>query len=252
MEFIVIILGLLMGSFYNVVGTRLPERKSIVKPGSHCPKCTHTLSWYENIPVISYIFLKGQCRKCKKTISIMYPLIELSTAILFLISYQLFGLTEGFYISIILASVVVLVFLTDSLYMIILDEVLIVSAILLFIVKVIYGDIMAGLISVGHGLIIFMAVYLLMLIGNYLFKKESMGGGDIKLSFIAGMVLGPYLGLFYIVFASFLAFPYAIFVVIKNDDGILPFGPFLATSILFCFYNTDMIMEFLRRVVGIS
>ena len=252
MEVIVFIVGLLMGSFYNVVGIRLPEKKSIIKPRSHCIKCGHVLNWYENIPIISYLFLMGKCRKCKQSFSIMYPAMELFTGVLFLISYMLFGLSENFYLSLIIASLVVLIFITDSIYMIILDEALIVSGVLILIIKFIYQGFMPALISLGHGMIIFLVIYALMILGNYLFKKESMGGGDIKLSFIAGMVLGPYLGFFYIVFASFLAFPYAIYVVIKNDDGILPFGPFLATSMLFCFYNSEMLTQFLNRLFIIN
>ena len=99
-----------------------------------------------------------------------------------------------------------------------------------------------------HLLTSFFHLYL----GNYLFKKESLGGGDIKLSFIAGMVLGPFLGIFYIVLASFLAFPYAVYVIIKNNDGVLPFGPFLATSMFFCYINSGMLIEFLERLLHIN
>jgi len=241
-----------MGSFYNVLGIRLPKKKSIVKPGSHCPKCEHTLSWYENIPIISYLFLLGKCKACKKQISIMYPAIELLTGILFATSYLLFGMSENLLIAIVLVSLLVLIFITDALYMIILDEALIFSSILIFVVKIIYNDFMYALISVGYGIFIFGLVYLLMLLGNYLFKKESLGGGDIKLSFVAGLVLGPYLGIFYLALASFLAFPYAVFVSIKNEDGMLPFGPFLVTSLYLCFCNSEMIMEFLRRLIGVN
>lgn len=251
MEVVVFIMGLLLGSFYNVVGLRLPKKESIVKPGSHCPNCQHALAWYENIPVISYLILRGKCKSCKKYISLMYPAMELLTAILFLLSFNLFGLSENFYLSLIISSLLILIFITDSIYMIILDESLIVAIILVFIVKFCYLGLVPALLSLGSGLLIFAGVYLLMLFGNFLFKKESLGGGDIKLSFVAGMLLGPALGWFYIIMGAFLAFPYAVYVSIKNEDPLLPFGPFLITSLFLCFCNSGMIMEFLKKLLGI-
>jgi len=251
MNYLLFIIGLIFGSFYNVVGMRLPNKESIVRPGSHCRRCDHKLSWYENIPVFSYLFLLGKCRKCKERISALYPAIELLTGILFVISYQLFGISANFYISLIIASLIVLIFITDSVYMIILDEALLIAGVLIFIIKIIYEGLFVALTSLGYGLIIFIFVYGFMIMGNLVFKKESLGGGDIKLSFIAGMVLGPVIGFFYIILASFLAFPYAVYVMIKNEDGVLPFGPFLVSSMYICFCNTYIISIFLKKLLGI-
>lgn len=245
-------LGLILGSFYNVVGIRLLKKQSLIRPRSSCPSCNHQLSWYENIPVISYIFLWGKCKKCKEHISFMYPSMELLTAILFVLSYLLFGLTSEFYISLIISSLVVLVFITDSKEMIILDEVLIVSILLIIIVNISFGGIKLALQSLGSGLVIFLFVYSIMLFGNMLFKKESLGGGDIKLSFVAGMALGVPLGIFYVILASFLAFPYAVYVSIKNSDGMLPFGPFLAASLFMTHSNSGMIIDFLKALFKIT
>lgn len=252
MIYLVFILGLILGSFYNVVGLRLPQKQSIIFPGSHCPKCNHQLSWYENIPVISYLFLKGKCKSCHEKIDIIYPLIELLTGILFAINYYLYGLSEEFFIGLILISLIIIVFVSDTKYMIILDSPTLISLVLIFIIKWLYEGFNEALISLLSGLFMFGVMYLLMLIGNLLFKKESLGGGDIKLSFIAGMVLGPYLGLVYLVLASFLAFPYAIYVLIKNKDGILPFGPFLATSMLILFYNQELVREIMNKLISLN
>ncbi|MDD2504814.1 MAG: prepilin peptidase [Bacilli bacterium] len=252
MAILIFILGLIFGSFFNVVGVRLPENKSIIKPGSHCPKCNHKLSWWENIPLLSYVILKGKCKSCEKNISLMYPIMELLTAILFIISYYLFGIDYYFYISIVISSLLILIFITDSKHMIILDEALIVCGSLIFLIKLIYEGLKVAIISIGNGLAIFLFVYILMIIGNYIFKKESLGGGDIKLSFIAGMVLGIPVGSFYVILASFLAFPYAIYVSIKNEDGMLPFGPFLITSLFLCYINHQMITEFLKALFRIN
>lgn len=242
----VFILGLLFGSFYNVVGMRLPNNESIIKPGSHCPKCNHKLNWYENIPVLSYVFLKGKCKNCKTKISAWYPAIELFTGILFLISYYVFGLTENFFISIIISSLVSIIFVSDVNYMIILDSPLIISTILISIINIIYKSSVIN--NLANGLIIFIVMYGIMLLGNFLFKKESLGGGDIKLSFIAGLVLGIKLGLFYIILAAFLAFPYAVYITIRNKENMLPFGPFLVSSLMIIYLNMNLFTNFINKI----
>ena len=136
--------------------------------------------------------------------------------------------------------------------MIILDEALLASGILIFIIKIIYEGIIPALSSLGYGFVVFLFVYSIMLFGNYLFKKESLGGGDIKLSFVAGMALGIPVGIFYVILGSFLAFPYAVYVSVKNEDGMLPFGPFLITSLLLSYINHDMIIEFLKALLHIK
>lgn len=251
MEILFFITGLIFGSFYNVVGLRLPNGESIIKPGSHCPKCNHKLSWYENIPVLSYIFLKGKCKNCKQKISFIYPAIEILTAILFTANYVIFGLTYECLIGVILSSLVSIIFVSDSKYMIINDSPLIISSILIIIIKIINNGLKETIYSVLSGLLIFIIVYLLMLLGNFLFKKESLGGGDIKLSFVAGLSLGPVLGIFYIVLASFLAFPYAMYISVKGDEGMLPFGPFLATSMLLLYFNSNLATAFINALLNI-
>ncbi len=249
MGLIIFILGLIFGSFYNVVGLRLPNHESIVKPGSHCPKCNHKLAWYENIPVFSYLFLDGKCKACGKSISIMYPLIEILTGVLFLIDYLVFGFGENFLIGLILSSLVVIIFVTDSKYMIILDSPLIISTILILIIKFCYHGISAVLTSLLSAFIVFGTMYLIMLLGNFLFKKESLGGGDIKLSFVSGLSLGTFMGLFYIVLGAFLAFPYALYVSIRKKENMLPFGPFLAVSMLLIYFNLEKVTEVLKIIL---
>lgn len=252
MGLLVFIYGLLFGSFFNVVGLRLPNNESILWPGSHCPKCNHKLAWYENIPVISYIFLRGKCKSCHEPISIMYPLIEFLTGALFLISYSIFGFGEQFLIGIVLSSLVVIIFVSDSQYMIILDSPLIISTILILIIKLCYEGLSAALYSLLSGLIVFGAMYLLMILGNLMFKKESLGGGDIKLSFVSGLSLGTYLGLFYIVLGAFFAFPYALYVTIRKKENMLPFGPFLAISMLIIYFNLEKVTELLKIILHLN
>ena len=248
MLYFIFVIGTIFGSFYGVVGTRLPEGKSIVKPRSHCEKCGHILKWYENIPILSYIFLGGLCKKCKNPIGFVYFLIELLSGCLFALCYKIYGLNYEFFIAIVLSSLVIIIFVSDSKYMIINDSPLIVSAILIFIIKWLDTGIVSALMSLVYGLIIFGVAYLLMLFGSLAFKQEALGGGDIKLSFVAGMVLGVKLGILYIVLASFLAFPYAVYVTLKNKDNMLPFGPFLVSSLLIIYLNMNIISEIIKVI----
>ena len=101
---ILFIIGLFMGSFYNVVGYRLPNKMSLIKPNSHCTNCKKELKWYHLIPVFSYLFLGGKCAYCKSKIGIIHPLVELITGILFAISYYSFGFTWSFGIALIISS----------------------------------------------------------------------------------------------------------------------------------------------------
>lgn len=248
MLYFIFIIGAIFGSFYGVVGTRLPEEKSIVKPRSHCEKCGHILKWYENIPILSYIFLGGLCKKCKNPIGFVYFLTELLSGCLFALCYKIYGINYEFFIAVILSSLVIIIFVSDSKYMIINDSPLIVSAILIFIIKWLNTGIVSALMSLVYGLIIFGVAYLLMLFGSLVFKQEALGGGDIKLSFVAGMVLGIKLGILYIVLASFLAFPYAVYVTLKNRDNMLPFGPFLVSSLLIIYLNMNIISEIVKVI----
>ena len=246
MLYFIFIIGVIFGSFYNVVGMRLPNGESIVKPGSHCPKCGHMLSWYENIPLISYIMLGGSCKKCKKPISSTYFLMELLSGALFALCYKVFGISVEFFLSTIISSLVIIIFVSDSKYMIINDSPLVVASILIFLIKWYDGGIVNALYSILYGFVIFAFAYLLRLFGYLAFKQEALGGGDIKLSFVAGMLLGIDLGIVYIVLASFLALPYAIYVTFKNKDKMLPFGPFLVSSLLIVFLNFNTFKAILR------
>ena len=199
MLYFIFIIGAIFGSFYGVVGTRLPEERSIVKPGSHCEKCGHVLKWYENIPILSYILLGGLCKKCKEPIGSIYFLMELLSGALFALCYKVFGLTPNFFLAVIIASLVIIIFVSDSKYMIINDSPLVVSAILIFLIKWYDVGIVNALMSLVSGLVIFGVAYLLRLFGYLAFKQEALGGGDIKLSFVAGMLVGIKLGIIYIV-----------------------------------------------------
>lgn len=248
MLYLIFVIGVIFGSFYGVVGSRLPRNLSIIKPGSHCESCGHILKWYENIPLISYILLGGHCKECKQSIGSLYFLIELLSGTLFALCYKVLGISPEFFIAIIISSLVIIIFVSDSKYMIINDSPLIISLILIFLIKLFSFGIKEALLSLLSGFVIFMIAYLLNVFGSLAFKQEALGGGDIKLSFVAGSILGIKLGIIYIVLASFLAFPYAVYVTLKNKDNMLPFGPFLVSSLLIVFLNTEVINQILKVI----
>lgn len=246
---LMLIIGCIFGSFFNVVGYRVPKGLSIVSPGSFCPKCNHNLKWYELIPVFSYLIQKGKCRCCHEKISLIYPIIELTTGILFAVSYFVFGFSYDLILALIVVSFLVIVIVSDINYLVIPDEVTLFFSILVIAVKIAGEGIKVASLSVLSGLGLFILMYLFMLLGNFLFKKESLGGGDVKLMFFVGIVLGPILGTFTIFLSSLIAFPLSLIIYLKDKDNVIPFGPFILiaafTIILFKIPAID-ILELLR------
>ncbi len=230
------ILGTIFGSFFNVVGYRLPNNMSIVKPGSHCPKCKHKLSPLELIPILSYIFLGGKCKNCKKKIPIFYPIFELLTGILFALCYYIFGITPELAISLVFVSTVLIIMISDIKYMIIPDEVIIFSIVSLFFIRLYLFD--NTLLSIGLDMIIPLGFLLLLkLFGDFIFKKESMGGGDIKLMIVFGLAIGWELSLVSVFLAAFLALPISVISLISKKEHILPFGPYLSIAALILMFS---------------
>lgn len=230
------VIGTVMGSFYYVVGTRLPNNESLLKPRSHCTACNHVLKWYELIPILSYIGLRGKCSKCHTKLSIDYLFYEVLTGYLFAISYVKFGFSYEFFVSLILASLVILILITDFKFMVILDSPLVISAICLFGLRWYYFGITNALINVGYGFAGFLFMLFVGYIGKMVFKREALGGGDIKFSFIIGMVLGYKYGLMALIFSTFLALPYAVGTMLLKKDNEVPFGPFLASSVFIIYF----------------
>lgn len=247
-------LGLTVGSFLNVCIFRIPEEKSIFFPGSHCPSCGKKIRFYDNIPVLSFLLLKGKCRYCKSKISIQYPLVELLTALLFLAAYLWQGLSLGLLSTIILGCLLIIVFVVDLKHRIIPDVITIPGIVigLLFAlispqIKIV--DSFLGLI-VGGG-----TFYLLAILGELLFKKESMGGGDIKLAAMLGAFLG-WQKLFLIFFLSaFLGSVVGILAIHLSsrikEHRTIPYGPFLAlASFVALFWGEGLIKVYLKLFWG--
>ena len=235
------IIGAVLGSFYMVVGDRLSNNESIVVPRSHCSKCNYILSWYELIPIVSYIIQRGKCKNCHTKLSISYMLIEILSGILFALSYYLYGFNYEFFMSIIISSLLIIIYVSDFKYLIINDEPLIIAITLSIITNFVFLGTIKGLYLIISGLVMFIFMYLVKLFGDKAFKRESLGGGDIKLAFFIGCTLGLRLAFVSLIIASFLALPYASYYVVKKQEREIPFGPFLITGVLITFMLSNQI-----------
>ena len=224
------IFGTIFGSFYNVVGYRLPKGESLIYPSSHCPKCNKKLTPLELVPIFSYIFLGGKCKKCKEKISLFYPIFEFLSGLLFALSYLSFGLTLKCLLSIIFISMLLIVIISDYQTMIIPDSVLIVFTFLILVIKFFMFGIEELGISFLNGILSFVFMLLLKMFGDFLFKQESMGGGDIKLLFTFGVTFGFYMSLISVFMSAVIGLPISLFIVRKNKNHEIPYGPFLAIA----------------------
>ena len=245
MIFLIFLYGIVLASFYIVVGLRLPMGESIFGPRSHCDSCKHVLAWYELIPLISYLIQRGKCRECKKEIPKFYFLIELLTGLLFALCFHLYGLSYEFYAGIIIVSVVIIIYVSDFKYMIILDSPLVISTILILLLKYFYFGGIATAKAMISSFLMFMFLLTIKLVADKVFKREALGGGDVKLSLLTGVVLGIKLGLTSMIISSFLAFPYALFSLKKEEEKEIPFGPFLATGLFIVFIFMEPIVGFI-------
>jgi len=226
---LIFILGLIVGSFSNVCIYRIPKNESIVYPASHCPKCHSPIKPVDNIPLLSYILLKGRCRNCKSKISVQYPIVELLTGLIYLVIYLIYGLSIQSLIYIILSSALIIIAFIDLNEQIVPDVISlpgIVAGLVLsfFVLYISFIDSASGIV-VGGGIILIIG-----LAGSAIFKKEAMGGGDVKL---AAMV-GAFLGWRYIIISLFLGFFLGAIVgiililsKIKSREDTVPFGPFI-------------------------
>jgi len=244
------IIGTIFGSFYNVVGYRLPLKESLMFPSSHCPNCNHKLGATELIPIFSYLFLGGKCKKCKDKISIIYPLFELCSGLLFMLSYLVFGLTLECLLSITFISMILIIIISDFRYMIINDSVLIVFSLFILIEKFFIEGISGVGESLINGIIAFGIMLLIKFIGDFIFKKESMGGGDVKLMFVFGLVLGYINSVISIFIASIIGLPISLILLKKNSNHEVPFGPYLGiAAIILLLANIDF--DFLINLYNI-
>lgn len=241
--------GAVIGSFLNVVIYRLPRKQSFVHGRSHCPRCNAPIRWWQNIPVLSFIFLRGRCYDCRDRISIRYPVVELLTAVMFAGWIYRLGPTVMAAGYIYLSAILICVLFIDWDFQII-PDVLTYPSLAIGLVWAFFAPIgivqsLLGAVIGGGGLL------LIALVGDWVFKKESMGGGDIKLA----AVLGAFLGWKLVVLVFFLsaligAVASLIWMMISaqmRQQRMIPFGPFLAAgAVVAAIWGHDLIGWYLR------
>ncbi len=249
LNIIALILGAMVGSFLNVCIFRLPKEESIIIPGSHCPHCQHPIKFYDNIPLISYLILGGRCRYCKKSISVQYPLVEGITAISSLCLFLRYGLSWSylFYFSFVAALIVITVI---DLYHQIIPDVISIPGIgvgllgALILPHITFFNSLMGTLLGGGSLFVIATLY------QWLFKREGMGGGDVKLLAMMGAVLGWDVVLLTILLSSLIGSITGILIMVLKGKGFkyaIPFGPFLSLgAVIALFYKNEIISWYLQ------
>lgn len=248
---IVFLFGSIFGSFYNVVIYRLPLDMSIAKGRSMCFTCKHSLGFFDLFPIFSYIFLGGKCRYCKTKYSPRYALVELLTAVLFLVAYLKFSISYEFLLMAVFWSMLVIVAFIDLDTMSIYDIVLIVfSGIMAVILLISKGmGIIDNLFGSLIGAFIYYSIYF---ISKMVYKQEAFGFGDVLLNASIGLVLGKA----YIVISSFLSFFVGvafigIFSLLGKKFKIkqeIPFGPYMCiAAFIVCVFGDEMVSFYIQN-----
>ncbi len=235
------IIGYYLGDLYSNIGYRLPNGDVIKYPSIN--NSDNKINLIKLIPIISYFLLK------KDSYNVTSLLFQILSSILFVVTYLIFGLSMHTLFILTFISLLLIIIVSDYYYMIICDEVLIVFGIILFI-EIYFMNGINGLInSLIGGVVSFIVMFLIKKIGDFLFKKESMGGGDIKLLLIFGIVLGLPTSLFTIFIGSLIALPASIVTLKGNDNHIIPFGPFLSMSAIFLILFNSTITNLLKDIL---
>ncbi|WP_186668553.1 A24 family peptidase [Sporosarcina sp. BP05] len=231
--------GIVFGSFFNVVGLRVPKKESIVSPPSHCTTCDRKLGVPDLVPVLSYIFLKGKCRGCGSKISAIYPFMEFVTGCLFALSFYMLGFSAELIVAILFMSLLVIITVSDIAYMLIPNKVLLPFAVVLLGVRLFiplepWWDSLLGAL-VGFGVLYLIAVV----------SKGGMGGGDIKLFFVIGLVLGTANTLLTLFLAAFIGSIAGLIMLKRTGQGRktpIPFGPSIAVAaVIAYFWGADFV-----------
>ena len=240
------IMGASLGSFFNVCIYRIPNKKSVVNPPSHCYNCNTRLKPLDLVPILSWTLLRGKCRYCGQKISPRYALVELLTGILFILVYRVYGYNTIILYYLLLVSLLLIITFIDLDYYIIPDELIRFGSIGASIFNILgqaisIKDSLLGSIICGGGMLVL--IHLIEL----LIKKEAMGGGDIKLFGMVGLFLGIKLGLLTILLSVYVGAIYGVGSIIyskikkKEYNSMIPYGPFISVGALISIlYGTNI------------
>jgi leader peptidase (prepilin peptidase)/N-methyltransferase len=232
LSILIILLGLVIGSFLNVCIYRIPLNRTDVKGRSLCPACGNVIPWYLNIPVFSYIFLRGRCKSCGAPISFRYPLVEILNALLTYGAFLRFGFTVPALLAAAFFAILIVVSFIDLDHQIIPDG-LAVCILILGVFNFFYGTFVFGESWTVYVFGIFAASLPLYLLG--LLFPDSLGGGDVKLMAAAGLFLGWKLILLALLLGDFIALIYVLALFVQRKfrrETPIPFGPFLSVGMI--------------------
>ena len=256
---LIFLFGLAVGSFLNVCIYRIPlTDMSVHSPRrSFCPECSKTISAYDNIPVLSYLLLWGKCRHCKARISVIYPLVELATAGLFLVLFYRFGLTLEFLLGLIFVTLLIPISVIDAQHYIIPNVLIGTGLILGFVIVcgIAYqrADIWYLLTRVIGAIAGGTVLWLIAVVGSAILRRKAMGGGDIKLMVLNGLFLGAWPELVMVIAFSALSGAVVgtalIISGVKSRQSPIPYGPFLAgAAVLVLLWGESLWYKYLQFV----
>ena len=228
---VVALLGLAVGSFLNVCIHRLPRGTSVVAPGSHCPACRRSIRWFDNVPVVAYLLLRGRCRACRAPISPVYPLVEAATAGLFLVQWQVLGLQPLLVPRLLFTAAMIVLFVVDLRHHV-LPNVITLPGIAVGLTCSVglepgWFDALAGTMAGGGSLLVIAKVYALVR------GREGLGMGDVKMLAMIGAFLGLPLAFVTLAGASLLGATAGLGMMRLTGAGWqhpLPLGSFLAVA----------------------
>lgn len=240
------IFGTIIGSFLNVCIFRLPKKQSIISPSSYCPNCHQPIKFYNNIPILSFLFLGGKCRNCRHPISTRYPIVELLAGLFSLALFLKFGLTLSYLVYLAFSAALLVITFIDLDHQIIPDVITLPGIILgfttsLFLPGMTFLDSIIGVAAGGGGLFLIAMGY------SLIAKREGMGGGDIKLISMIGAFLGWKSVLVTIFTGSVLGSLVGLTLMVKkgkNRKYAIPFGPFLAIGAMIYLFWGDIIVRY--------
>jgi len=245
--------GTALGSFLNVLIYRLPRHESVLSPPSHCPHCGTPIRYMDNIPIFSYLLLRGRCRSCSETIALRYPIVELATGCMVAVIFWLQGPTYQMVSDIFLGALLITAAMIDLDHMIIPNRLTYPGMFAGMAFSLQWGGF--GFWRAFHGAVIgVLAMLFMYFLGKLLYKRESLGMGDIKLTIVIGFFVGPFWTAVVCVLAVFSGGILGIIQLItgrKSRWDEVPFGPFLAFGGLSVILLREQLLFLIEQYLGL-
>jgi leader peptidase (prepilin peptidase)/N-methyltransferase len=238
--------GLALGSFLNVVAARMPLRRSLIRPGSACMSCSAPIAWYDNVPVLSYVLLRGRCRSCRKPIGLVYPAVELASALLVAGCVLAFGLSLHAAIAAFFCCVLVAISAVDLRHRIVPDRIVLPATVLVLAAQTVRDPSLEWpLAAFGASLFLFLAV---------LAHPAGMGMGDVKLALLMGAALGKTVAVALMV-GMFAALVPGLYLLARHGQAArkmaIPFAPFLAFGSIVALFAGEPLFDAYLNLLGV-